>query len=377
MSQTSHPFGHHFLVGLEPSPTLTEHDRRLLEALSPAGIILFKGNFEQNAPYPQWLTTYKQLIEDVRAAIGRERIIVSIDHEGGRVYRPPAPITNFAYAREWALQTEAVGRAMGVELRSLGINVVLAPVVDVDSNPANPVIGPRSFGTTPQEVIRAALPFIRAVEGEGITACPKHFPGHGDTSVDSHRELPIVSRDREELERMELAPFQAVIDAGARLIMTSHVLFPALDPAQPATLSLPITTGLLRDEMGYKGVVLTDDVGMHAVSEQYQRAGAATRTIRAGVDLIDICAFGLDTSLALEMADEITEAHRTGDLPDEVLSASRTRIERLLSDLPQHGVEMLPQQTFLHHAAFAPLHDRTLAHGVGTWEQSVDPNQST
>ncbi|CAN5758947.1 hypothetical protein BH23GEM5_BH23GEM5_26800 [soil metagenome] len=362
-----HPFGHHFLIGLEPSTRLTEHDRRILEALSPAGVIFFTGSFAPEAPYEQWLELYRQLLADVRSAIGRERIIVSIDHEGGRVYRPPPPMTSFAYAREWPGQAEAVGRAMGIELRSLGVNVNFAPVVDVDSNPDNPVIGPRSFGKTPEQVIEAAIPFIRALEAEGVAGCPKHFPCHGDTSVDSHRELPVVDREFEELERIELAPFRAAVEAGVRLVMTAHVLFPAVDPEEPATLSHAITTGLLRERLGFEGVVVTDDIGMHAVSDVFQRGGAAADCIRAGVDLIDICAFGLDTELALELADEIARAQQSGALGDELLAESRARIEKLLAELPQHPIERLEPELFERHARLAPLHDPS-GQGTGTWQ---------
>lgn len=361
-----HPFGHHFLVGLQPSPTLTGHDRRLLQQLAPAGVILFGGNFEDDAPYARWLAALSRLLDDVRAAIGRPRIIVAMDHEGGRVLRPPAPITPFAYARRWAGRAAQVGHAMGLELRSLGVNLALAPVVDVDSNPANPVIGPRAFGTTAEQVIRAAVPFMHAVEAEGVLTCPKHFPGHGDTAVDSHRELPVVHRPRRELERSELPPFHAVVAAGARVLMTSHVLFPALDPGEPATLSRAITTGLLRERLGFSGVVVTDDVGMHAVSQRFLQGGAAAQTLLAGADLLDVCAFGLDTEVALDMADEIRDA----DLDAGLRTRSRARIERLLASLPQHPVTELAESVFVRHRALAPLHDAQ-APGVGTWEQSV------
>lgn len=365
-----HAFGHHFLVGLEPSTTLTDHDRRLLEALSPAGVILFKGSFDQEAPYEEWLESYRGLMEDVRTAIARERIIVSIDHEGGRVYRPPPPITNFAYAREWAGDAQAVGRAMGIELRSLGVNVDFAPVVDVDSNPENPVIGPRSFGKTPEEVIRAALHFIGAIQVEGVAACPKHFPGHGDTSVDSHKTLPTVARSRDDLDRVELAPFRAVVEAGVRLLMTAHIRFPALDAERPSTLSRVITTDLLRNELGFDGVVVTDDIGMHAVSEIFKHGGAAAAALSAGVDLIDICAFGIDTALGLDLADEIAAAQRSGGLGDPLLEESRARIERLLADLPQHGIEKLEPEVFRRHAHVAPLHNSASVGATGTWVQS-------
>src|ERR1700761_318581 len=144
--------GEHFLIGLRPTPQLHERDRALLADLRPAGVILFKSNFEHDQPYEQWLETHRTLIDDVRNTIRRDRIFIGIDHEGGRVCRTPPPITRFAYAARWARQASSVGHAMGVELSSLGVNLNFAPVLDVHSNPANPVIGHRAFGTTAELV---------------------------------------------------------------------------------------------------------------------------------------------------------------------------------------------------------------------------------
>ena len=169
-------YGHRFLIGLQPGHTLGDKDKRLLSLLKPAGVVLFRANFLPDAPYEDWLDNHARLLSDVREYIERDEVIVSIDHEGGGVLRPPAPITAFAYAREWPKQAADVGKAMGVELRSLGFNVNFAPVVDVNSNPANPVIGQRSFGTTPDDVVPAARAFLDAMQAEGVLGCPKHFP---------------------------------------------------------------------------------------------------------------------------------------------------------------------------------------------------------
>lgn len=355
-TRRGHQFGDHFAVGLQPSPTLTDHDKRLLEALQPAGIILFRGNFRHDAAgYGDWLGTWRQLLADVRSCIGRDKLIVSIDHEGGRVHRAPSPITNYAYAREWAGSPAEVGRAMAIELRSLGVNVTFAPVVDVDSNPKNPVIGPRSFAPTPEGVIAAALPFIRAVEAEGVATCPKHFPGHGDTSVDSHRQLPTVDQDLEGLRARELVPFRAAVSEGVRLVMTSHVMFTALDPGLPSTMSRAIVNGLLRQELDFRGVVITDDIGMAAVSKMFDSPEAAVNTMNAGTDIIDICAYGTDTMRAITIADNIAEAARSGAIPRSVLDASRERIAALLESLPSHEVEQLDDGIFTTHAALAPV----------------------
>ncbi len=176
--------GDHFLVGLRPTPVLHDVDRALLNDLRPAGVILFKSNFRHDLPYDAWLEIHARLIEDIRAATGRRRMFIAIDHEGGRVCRTPLPITRYAYAAQWADRAEAVGRAMGRELASLGLNLNFAPVLDIHTNPKNPVIGPRAFATTPEGVSAAALAFMRAMQAEKVVACGKHFPGHGDTSVD-------------------------------------------------------------------------------------------------------------------------------------------------------------------------------------------------
>src|SRR5262249_37347703 len=155
------------------------------------------------------------------------------------------------------------GRLLGTQLFFLGIAVNLASVLDVDSNPANPVIGDRSFGADPQTVIRHGLAFARGLEASGMLSCGKHFPGHGDTDLDSHQSLPHVTHDRARLEGVELAPFRAAIGP-LPLLMTAHVVYRGLDPDTPATLSRKILTGLLREELGYEGLLITDDLNMGA-----------------------------------------------------------------------------------------------------------------
>lgn len=366
--KTAHAFGNHFAIGLQPAPTLTDHDRQLLERLSPAGIILFKDNFAHGTPYESWLETLRKLLDDVRACIGRERLLIAIDHEGGRVIRTPAPVTHFAYARHWTDSAGAVGRAMGIELRSLGMNVTFAPVVDVHSNPDNPVIGPRAFATTPEAVSSAALQFIAAVEAEGVASCPKHFPGHGDTATDSHHGLPVVDYDLAALRARELVPFKATIDAGVRMIMTSHILFPKIDPNVPATMSRRIITELLRGELGFEGVVVTDDIGMGAVRDMFKKPEAAEQMMNAGTDLIDICAYGTDTAHAVQIADDIAAGVKEGRIDKRTLEASAARIDQLLNELPQHDVEKLAADVFQKHAGIAPLHDVTTS-GAGTWQK--------
>lgn len=344
--------GLHFWIGLQPTADLTDHDRRLLERLRPAGVILYRGNFLQDAPYEEWLERLGGLLRAVRGAIGRERILVGIDHEGGSVHRPPPPVTHYAFARDWADRAAEVGQAMGVELRSLGVNVNFAPVVDVQSNPANPVIGRRAFGETAEAVSGAAGDFLRGLQSEGVLGTLKHFPGHGDAAVDSHHALPILDLPVETLRGRELAPYRALLPE-ARLVMTAHIVFPRLD-SLPATLSEPIVRGLLREEIGYEGAVVTDDIGMKAVSGLYEDPDAAARTIRAGCDLIMICDYWTETGRALTLADQLREALRNGSLEEGALAAARARVEALLAAAPQHEAEPLPVEVFSRHAEIAP-----------------------
>jgi beta-N-acetylhexosaminidase len=353
--------GDHFLVGLQLEPELTARDRALLRDLRPAGIVLFKPNFRQDVPYVTWLASQRTLLDGVRQAIGRDRFLVAIDHEGGRVIRTPEPITRFAYAAHWADRSADVARAMARELRSIGVNLSFAPVLDVHSNPANPVIGARAFGTTPEAVIAAALPFMRALEAEGVIACGKHFPGHGDTATDSHYELPVIERSVEDLRARELLPFAAAIEAGLSVVMTSHILFPALDAAEPATLSRPIMAELLRREMGFSGVIVTDDIGMRAVSKMFDAPSAPARALNAGVDILTVCAHWTDTERCRGFAAGILEAEQNGTLPADARAASRARIGRLLDRTGTHPVERLPQTDFDAHARIAPLHGSTTA----------------
>lgn len=340
--------GHHFLLGLEPSPRLTEHDRRLLELLQPAGIVLFRDNFAHGRPYAEWLVQLAALLGDVRGAVGRERLLVGIDHEGGRVLRTPPPLTAFPSPRTWRGRAEEIGRAMGRELASVGCNLDFAPVVDVDSNPANPIIGERAFAGTPAEVIPPARAFLRALESEGVLGCLKHFPGHGDTSADSHLTLPSVEADLATLRRRELAPF-AALAAQVRLVMTAHVVYPRVDPSGPATFSRFFLTELLRSELGFAGVVVSDDLGMRAVADRLRAPGAATAALVAGCDLLLVCAHLTDTAVAAELARELVTALEEGTLPAGVEEAGASRIAALLAATPQHSVERLEPERFERH----------------------------
>lgn len=341
--------GDHFIVGLRPTAQLHDRDRALLADLQPAGVILFKSNFLHDQPYRRWLHAHSELIADIRAAVGRDRLLIAIDHEGGRVCRTPPPITRFSYAARWAAQAAAVGRAMGTELASLGINLNFAPVLDIHSNPSNPVIGPRAFGTSSDLVTDAALAFVSAMQSEGVLACGKHFPGHGNTDKDSHHELPVLHADLPALIARELKPFVAAIRAGIPFIMTGHILLPAVDPVEPVTLSRRFNQELLREQLGFDGVVVSDDIGMHAVSKMFEDVAAPVGFLLSGADMMMVCAHWTDTDRCRGFAQAILAAQESGTVPAHLMTRSKERIRALLARAPQNAVTELPAHVFETH----------------------------
>jgi beta-N-acetylhexosaminidase len=254
-----------------------------IAASEVGGVMLFRPNIVDP---PQ----VASLVTALRAAAPAEApLLISIDQEGGLVQRLRAPATVWppmlaVGAAGDAARTTAVGRALGEELAAVGVGWNFAPVLDVHTNPANPVIGNRAFGTTPEAVAAQALAFWRGLRGAGLIGCGKHFPGHGDTRTDSHLDLPVVAHDLERLRRVELAPFAAAARAGMEALMTAHVVYPALDPDRPATLSRRIATELLRGELGFRGVLVSDDLGMKAVADRYPIEALAVGALEAGVD---------------------------------------------------------------------------------------------
>jgi beta-N-acetylhexosaminidase len=312
-----------------------DHDTlAALRHLAPSGIILFARNFRD-----------AEQLARLNAALHAlpSRPLIGIDQEGGRVARLGDPFTSFPPARHVGLGTdlataEDVGRALALEMASVGIDIDFAPVLDVDSNPANPIIGDRAFSSRAEEVTACATAFLRGLHSGGVLGCGKHFPGHGDTELDSHVDLPTVRRARRDLEEMELVPFRAAIRAGVPMLMTAHVLYPALDESKPATFSAPILRDLLRREMGFEGVVISDDLEMGAVSRHMQVEDAAVAALLAGIDWVLICN---DLDLAVRAAERIADAIEDGRLDRHALAASARRI-RGLAVPPRHGAASEP-----------------------------------
>jgi beta-N-acetylhexosaminidase len=314
--------------------------RAQLDAGGVGATVLFKRNLElaiePGGGVPQEVCDLGALIalnrELHRAAPDGTPALIAVDQEGGLVQRVRAPATQWPPMRshdglaspEDAELAAQVGLALGRELRALGFDIDFAPVLDVHTNPANPVIGDRAFATEPEGVARRALAFARGLEEAGLLSCGKHFPGHGDTLTDSHLELPRIDHAWERLEQIELLPFQRAAAAGLPMIMTAHVVFAALDAERPATLSEAVVTGLLRGRLGYRGVIVSDDLAMRAIADHMGADAAAVGAIRAGCDVLLVCR-GEEAQAAAE-AGLVREAERDSELRRRIgESAARVR----------------------------------------------------
>jgi beta-N-acetylhexosaminidase len=223
-----------------------------------------------------------------------------------------------------------VGAAVARAVRSLGFNWNFAPVLDLNNNPLNPVIAERSFGADPLRATELALAWMAGSESEGVACCVKHFPGHGDTHVDSHRDLPTVDKAVDELERFEFAPFRMAA-ASAPAMMTAHIVYPALDPDHPATMSRAILTGVLRERFDYRGVIITDGMDMHAIAHRYEAGEAAVNALVAGADMV--MAIG-SRETQQRTIDAIAEAIRDGVLPLAEVKARLARLSALAQAHP-------------------------------------------
>jgi len=322
--------GQLLFVGI-PGPTLEPATRDGLEQLHVGAVILFRRNVGTPA-------AVAALTAQLHALPSRP--LVAIDHEGGRVMRLGPPFTQFPPAAAIGRTGDAdvayrVGRAMAAELASVGIDMSFAPVLDVHSNPANPIIGDRAYASDPAVVAAMGIATMRGLHDGGVIACGKHFPGHGDTERDSHLELPIVRRGRDVLEHTELAPFRAAIAAGVPMLMTAHVLYPALDPDHPATLSRAILTDLLRHQLGFAGVIASDDLEMRAIADHQSIGAAAVNSLRAGADALLVCQ---DLSHAAEVFTEIKRAVDCGMVPAATIDAAAARLARLRGLVSPGGV---------------------------------------
>jgi len=340
MATLKEKIGQMIMIGLK-GEELTKEEEQLLRNYSFGGFILFAHNLKEPK---QILSLCRSLWE-----IEKEHPpFIAIDQEGGRVHRLPAPFTHFPAAAALGRTGNTdlayrFGLATARELAAVGINLNFAPVLDVHSNPDNPVIGDRSLSSDPRQVATLGWSVIEGLRDGGIIPCGKHFPGHGDTTKDSHLDLPVVEKDLTALRAVELPPFVRACGNQIESLMTAHVLYPSLDRDYPATLSQSIIGRLLREEIGYQGVVFGDDLEMNAISKNFSLAEAVSRSVRAGVDVLMFCH---DKTSAIRAFDFLYQKSEKDVKLEERIEESLQRIKRLkqryLKSFKGTGEDLLP-----------------------------------
>jgi len=288
------------------------------------GAVLFQNNLGE----PPRIA---ELCHSLKSSAGRP-LALAIDQEGGRVARLRGPpFTTLPPMRQIGIREDEnlahrVGGLLAFELGAIGIDWDFAPVLDVDTNPANPVIGDRSLHRDPQVVARLGLALARGLEEGGVASCGKHFPGHGDTLQDSHLALPRLTHNLDRLRRVELVPFQAYARGHLAAVMTAHVVFEAIDPAVPATMSREVLEGILRIELGFAGVLVSDDLEMKAIADHYGISEAVSRGAVAGVDLFLVCH---QAKLQFEAIESLIRAVESGAVPRARIDEANRRLDAL------------------------------------------------
>ncbi len=323
--------GQLIVAGVEGSEP-NEQTRRMIVEQHVGGIIFFRNNLADPASIIQFVNQVNEWNQ-----VNHAPLLLSVDQEGGRVSR-----FNDWVALPSALQigessdpelASLLGFVLGEGVDMMGMNMNFAPVLDVNSNPANPVIGDRSFGDDPEQVSTMGIKVMQHIKQEGVIPVVKHFPGHGDTDTDSHLDLPVILKTEDELDSLELKPFADAIDAGADVVMVAHILFPALDEELPSSLSPAVITDQLRNKLGFDGVVITDDLTMRAIANRYGMGEAAVLSLKAGTDILLV-------AHKYENVDEVItyvkKAVDEGTLTEKRIEESVRRILQLKADYDLH-----------------------------------------
>ncbi len=353
-----------FCIGL-PGPELDDSTRRLLDR-GVGGVILFARNVRS----PEQVA---RLCHDLKAYAGRP-LLITIDQEGGRVARLREGFTAIPAMRDLGATGDGalgreVGRVLGRELKAVGIDLNFAPVMDVDSNPANPVIGTRSLARDPETVARLGVALAQGMQEVGVAACAKHFPGHGDTDTDSHLALPRLGHGMDRLKAVELLPFRAAIAGGVASIMSAHVVFEALDSGVPGTLSKKVMTDLLAGEMGFGGLRISDCMEMKAIANGQGWCGvvgASVKALQAGVDLV-LISHGHD--LAHAAMDAAEKALNAGELAHARVADAEARLKVVLECYAVKA-QAAPDLSCLNGAAHREVAARI---SVGNVNKEKDP----
>lgn len=328
--------GQMLIVGLE-GYEMDENARTMIEKNHIGGFILYGSNVENSSQLLSLINTLKRA-----NAANRISLFISVDEEGGRISRMPKGFRKLPSNREIGKQNSAdlsrrIGRLLADEVKAFGYNMDYAPVLDINSNPKNPVIGDRAFGSKSEIVSKLGVETMKGIQEGGVIPVVKHFPGHGDTSVDSHIGLPQVENDLERLKSFELIPFEQAIKNGADAIMVAHILLPKLDEENPATLSKAIISDLLRKQLDFDGVVITDDMTMGAIIENYDIGSAAVKSVAAGSDIV-LVAHGYDNGS--KVLGSLKDAVSSGLISEARINESVYRILKLKRKYNVNDIEM-------------------------------------
>lgn len=339
---------------------LSESVRDFFEEYSVGNVILFSKNISDAA---QTADLCREIQSEIRKNTGADAFI-GTDQEGGTVvritdgavYYPGAMATAAAGSADYARQ---VGEYMGAELKALGINIDFAPVADINSNPDNPVIGARSFSDSAQDAAEYAVSFADGMSASGMVSTAKHYPGHGDTDTDSHYGLPMIDKSIDELMDLELVPFKKLIDNNIPAIMAAHIIYPQIDAENPASMSKALLTDVLRNKLGFDGIIVTDGLRMGAVADNFGAAGACVAAIKAGADLLITGSGGESEDLSLgaqiSCIEKVLEAAESGEISEETLDAAALRILKCKLDysVSDSGFKALSEKTLEAHRELA------------------------
>lgn len=301
---------------------ITNETKKIISTHQVGGIILFKDNLKNANQSVSLLNAIKQ--ENTNNKVP---LFLGVDEEGGRISRLPElmklPTNEELGKRNDISLSYNIGKLLGKELSAFGFNLDFAPVLDINSNPDNPIIGDRSFGTDAELVSELGLQMMKGIQSEQVISVIKHFPGHGDTAVDSHKELPIIQKSLEELQALELIPFKHAVEQGAEVVMVGHILLPKIDSTYPASISERIITDVLREQLGYEGIIITDDMTMKAILNNLEIGESAVSAVKAGNDIVLVAHNYTNVKKAI---DSIIKAIEDGEITEQRIDESVKRI---------------------------------------------------
>lgn len=301
---------------------ITNETKKIISTHQVGGIILFKDNLKNADQSVSLLNSIKE--ENIKNKVP---LFLGVDEEGGRVARLPdltkLPTSEYLGKQNDAALSYNIGKLLGKELSAFGFNLDFAPVLDINSNPDNPIIGDRSFGTDAEIVSKLGLQLMKGIQSEQVISVVKHFPGHGDTAVDSHKELPIIQKSLADLHALELIPFTRAIEQGVEVIMMGHILLPKIDSTYPASISKVIITDVLREQLDYEGVIITDDMTMKAILNNFEISEAAVSAVKAGNDIVLVAH---DYANVKKVKEAILQAIEAGEITEQRIDESVKRV---------------------------------------------------